>query len=218
VNGTLGAWSPMSRRLDVPLALAAWLLGFAWVARTGSWMPLAVAQVAVAARLVVADPVTRRLFIPRSVPIAIGFSGALISVVGTYALFGPLSQAVPVLATATRDLYGVLHAEGYRPWSLLTVVLIVVAAEEIVWRGRLFDQGGEERSRPLTWQVAQSLLYAAVYGFAHATSGSALLTFVAFALGAAWALMRITTGSLWPPFIAHALWDVAVLIVWPVLP
>ncbi len=208
----------MSRRLDVPLALGAWLIGFAWVARTGSWMPLAVLQVAVATRLVVGDPGTRRLFAPRAMAFAVGVSAALLTVVATYALFGPISQTAPEFSTGTRHLYGILRSEGYAPLPLLIVIMIVVVAEEIVWRGRLLGTDPDVAARPIPWQVAQALLYAAVYGFAHATSGSILLSFIAFGFGTVWGLLRIATGSLWAPIIAHALWDVAVLVLWPVMP
>ncbi len=206
----------MSRRLDVPLALGAWLIGFAWVAHTRSWMPLAVLQVSVATRLVVGDPATRALFKPRSMAFALGISAALLTVVATYSLFGPISEAVPAFGAAIRRLYAVLRSEGYAPLPLTIVILTIVAAEEIVWRGRMLG-GDETSSRPVPWQVAQALLYAAVYGFSHSSSGSILLVFIAFGFGAIWALLRLASGSLWAPLVAHALWDMAVLILWPVI-
>jgi membrane protease YdiL (CAAX protease family) len=208
----------MSSRLDLPIALVVWLTGFAWVARTGSWTVLAVLQVLAAARLVTGDPMTRRLLRPSRLTTAIGLAAGLLSIVLTYALYGPLSQLFPELPRALRRLYGIMNSLGYEPWALASIILVVIAAEEIVWRGRMLERGADGSSRPLAWKVAQSLLFGAIYAAAHSTSGSGLLVFVAFAFGAAWALLRVLTGSLWTPLVAHALWDMAVLVVWPLSP
>jgi membrane protease YdiL (CAAX protease family) len=206
----------MSTRLDLPIALAVWLTGFAWVARTGNWTVLAVLQVLAAARLVAGDPVTRRLLRPSSFATAIGFSAGLLSIVLTYVLYFPFSELLPDFPRAVRDLYAIMNSAGYDRWALVSIILVVIAAEEIVWRGRMLERGVGGSPHPLAWKVAQSLLFGAIYAAAHYTSGSGLLVFVAFAFGAAWALLRILTGSLWAPLVAHVLWDMAVLMVWPV--
>ena len=92
-----------------------------------------------------------------------------------------------------------------------------MTAEEIVWRGRMLSPDDETRARHVPWHVAQALFFSLVYGFSHASSGSVLLVVIAFGFGAGWALLRIATGSLWAPLVAHALWDVVVLIMWPVV-
>jgi hypothetical protein len=59
----------MSRRADLAIAMTVWLLGLGWLARTGSWAPLAIASIAAAARLLAVDDETRRLLAPsRSAP------------------------------------------------------------------------------------------------------------------------------------------------------
>lgn len=216
----------MSPRLDLPLAIVAWFVGFAWVARTGSWTLLAVFAVTLATRLLVGDRATRRLFARNSSAVVLGVSAALVSILMTRLLYAPIVALIPDFAYATHKLYGIMNAEGYRQWRLLLVILLVVVSEEIVWRGRLLSRDETVNvlgaavpvsTRPLSWQIAQALLCAAIYGTAHVPSGSVLLVFLAGSLGAMWALLRIVTGSLWAPVIAHALWDIAVLIVWPVV-
>lgn len=209
-------WSLMSPRLDLPIGYLVWLTGFAWVARTGSWMVLAVLQVLAAARLLAGDPDTRRLFRPSGLAVVVGLAGAVLSVILTYGLYTPFAALFPRFAGAVRELYVVMNSAGYERGALVAIVTVVIVAEEIVWRGRVLDMNAGGTRRTVGWQIAQSLLFGALYAVAHLTSGSALLVFIAFAFGAAWALLRILTGSIWTPLIAHVLWDMAVLVVWPV--
>jgi hypothetical protein len=141
----------MSRRLDLPAAALAWLGGFAWVHWRGSWGPLAVLAMLGAARLLLADPGTRRLLAPRRSTMALAAVSAVAMVGTTYALYGPLARVFPALPVATTELYGVLHAGGYGRISLATLVVVISACEEIVWRGRPLEEA-ELRSgtHPLT--------------------------------------------------------------------
>jgi len=54
-------------------------------------VPLAVGQVAIAARLVVGDPGTRRLFAFRPRAMALGMGAAAATITMAYALFTPLA-------------------------------------------------------------------------------------------------------------------------------
>ncbi len=206
----------MSPRLDLPIAYIVWLTGFYWVARTGSWTVLAVLQVLAAARLVAGDASTRQLFRRNGVALLVGVAGAAASIALTYGLYGPISELFPRFPIAVRNLYDVMNSAGYERWALVVIVTVVIVAEEIVWRGRILDATNPTR-RTLGWKIAQSLVFGALYGAAHSTSGSGLLVFIAFAFGTAWALLRMLTGSLWAPLVAHVLWDMAVLVVWPVV-
>lgn len=55
--------------------MAARLLGFAWVGRTGGWLPLAALAVLAAARRVLGDARTRRLLCPGRGDLALGAAG-----------------------------------------------------------------------------------------------------------------------------------------------
>lgn len=126
-------------------------------------------------------------------------------------------MAQPALLVATTELYGVLHAGGYGRIALATLVVVISACEEIVWRGRPLEEA-ELRSgtHPLTpAATAQVLLVALLYGACHLTSGSFLLALLAAACGLAWGLLRVAGRSLWPSILAHAAWDLAVLVAWP---
>jgi len=205
----------MSPRLDLPVAVAAWLLGFAWVGLTGSWTPLAVLAVLAAARLVLGDPETRRLLVPGAGALALGAAGGAALIGATYGLHGPLASALPALPGATRDLYRVLNASGYRPMELGVLVLLISACEEVIWRGRTLAVPSSGSRRPAGRAVARVALVALLYGGATLASGSALLGALAAGCGFAWGLLRVAGRSLWPAIVAHAAWDLAVLVAWP---
>lgn len=203
----------MSPRLDLPIAAAGWLLGFAWVGRTGSWTPLAAFAVLAAARLLVGDPGTRRLLRPSAAGLALGAVGGLALVGATLGLYPLLARAFPALPGATRHLYLVLNSGGHPPFSLAALVLLLSACEELLWRGRPLaaaDLGPLDR-RGLARVAAVALLY----GAATLASGSLLLSAVAAGCGLVWGLLRTAGRSLWPAILAHATWNLAVLVAWP---
>ena len=204
----------MSPRLDLPIAVAAWLLGFAWVGTTGSWTPLAVLAVLAAGRLLLRDPITRRLLRLDARAVALGLAGGGAMIAATSLGHRLLAGAFPTFAGATRGLYALLNAEGYRWPALAVLILLVATCEEIIWRGRALEPAGGG-ARLDGRALAQVAAVAALYGAATLASGSLLLAAVALACGLAWGLLRAAGGSLWPAILAHATWDLAVLIVWP---
>ena len=94
----------LSRRLDLPLALAAWLAGFGWLARAGSFLPLAALALLAAARLIAADGATRRLIRPTAAATAAGAAVGAASAAATYALFPLVASRSPGLAGSVRLL------------------------------------------------------------------------------------------------------------------
>jgi membrane protease YdiL (CAAX protease family) len=207
----------MSRRLDLPAAALAWLGGFAWVHWKGSWLPLAVLATLGAARLLLADPGTRRLLVPRRPALALGLGGAVGMIAATYGMYGLLARVFPTLPIAAAQLYGTLHAGGWGKLTLAAMVVVISACEEVVWRGRPLEEA-ERRSgkHPLTLAATTKVLSVAVlYGACHLTSRSLLLALLAAACGLAWGLLRVAGRSLWPSILTHAAWDLATLVAWP---
>jgi membrane protease YdiL (CAAX protease family) len=205
----------MSPRLDLPIALAAWLLGFAWIGLTGSWTLLVLLAVLAAGRLVAGDPATRRLLRLDGRAAGLGLAGGGAMVAATYAGHGLLAGAFPPFAGATRGLYALLNAEGYRPPALAALILLVATCEEVIWRGRALEPAGGSGARLSGPALARAAAAAALYGAATLASGSLLLGALALACGLAWGLLRTAGRSLWPAILAHATWDLAVLVVWP---
>jgi len=88
--------------------------------------------------------------------------------------------------------------------------------EEVTWHGRTLSAAASGRGRvdgPATWRVARVAL---LYGASSLTSGSVVLFALSTGCGLAWGLLRVGGGSLWPAVVAHAAWDLAVLVWWPI--
>lgn len=207
----------VSPRLDLPLALFAWCAGFLWLGHSGSWLLLAVLASACAFRLTLGDASTRRLLTPRARTTGAGLLGAAGMIVGTYALYGPLGALFPRLPETTAQLYRMLRSGAPTPLATLLLIVVVSAAEEIIWRGRflLAAEEGASLRWPTRAEALRVIGVAAIYGIAHVASGSLTLIAVAFVCGTAWGLLRVATRSLWAPIITHVLWDVTVIFVWP---
>ena len=203
----------MSPRLDLPLAVSAWLLGFLWIGLRGSWALLVVLALLVAARLVVGDAETRRLLRPTGGGLLLGLAGAALLVGATYGLYGPLGRLFPGLPGSTRGLYGLLNSAGYPPAGLALLVLVMSFAEEVAWRGRPLS--GAAAGRLGAGAVLRVVAVGLLYGAASFTSGSAVLFALAAGCGFTWGLLRVAGRSLWPAIVAHAIWDLAVLVGWP---
>lgn len=208
----------MSPRLDLPLAAAAWMFGFLWIALRGSWAPLAVLAVLLAVRLAVADRETRRLLRPTREGLLLGLAGAALLVGATYGLYGPLSAVFGWLPGATRGLYGLLNAGGHRPAALALLVLVMSVSEEVVWRGRTLSSAESEAgSRRLDGRgLARVAAVGLLYGAASLSSGSLVLFALSAGCGLSWGLLRVAGRSLWPAIVAHAAWDLTVLVGWPI--
>jgi membrane protease YdiL (CAAX protease family) len=207
----------MSPRLDLPIAVACWLLGFAWVRLAGSWTPLAILTVLAAGRLALGDPGTRRLLRPSAGSVVLGAAGGVAMVGATYGLYRALVPLFPALPEATRGLYGLLNAAGYRPAALGALVVLLSFCEELVWRGRpLSEAAADSGSGPVHGRaMARVAMVALLYGAASLASGSLPLAALATACGFGWGLLRVAGRSLWPAVLAHAAWDLAVLVVCP---
>jgi membrane protease YdiL (CAAX protease family) len=207
----------MSPRLDLPIAVACWLLGFAWVGFAGSWTPLAVLASLAAARLVLGDPGTRRLLRPHAGALALGAVGGVVMIGATYGLYRALVPLFPALPGATRGLYAVLNSAGYRPLGLGALVVVVSFCEEVTWRGRPLADAADGMGRhPLHGRaLARVAMVALLYGAASLASGSLLLGALAAGCGFTWGLLRVAGRSLWPAVITHAAWDLTVLVAWP---
>jgi membrane protease YdiL (CAAX protease family) len=204
------------RHLDLPLALAAWLLGFGWLAIRGTFVPLALFALAAAARLVASDPGTRRLLTPTPVATAAGAAVGFVSLTATYVLYPAVADLWPELSTSVSGLYRILAGGPSGRWALVAVIASVGAAEEIVWRGR-FLPGMPGAPGPALGRasLAAAARGAALYGVVHLASGSRILPLIAFACGLGWAVLRVATRSLWAPVVAHVTWSSAVLILRP---
>ena len=88
------------------------------------------------------------------------------------------------------------------------------------WYGGKSVPGSDWKSSSYTGDphTGQGYESAFAYALAHAPAGSPLLTFIALACGLYWGGLREASRSLLPSLIAHLLWDIALLVLWPLAP
>ena len=60
------------------------------------------------------------------------------------------------------------------------------------------------------------VLSVAVYALVHVWSFNFMLIAAAAVCGGFWGLMFLATRRLWPCILSHAVWDVAILLLWPI--
>ncbi len=187
------------------LAAAAfvWLVGFVLLRRFGTVLPLLAMAVALAAVVAWREPVTRRLLGPRHGAWGAGLLAAAFQIAATYLFHPACVRAWPPLAPEVHRLQGLLF-HGQPRIAVGALVVAMSTCEEILFRGRLLE-GPRDRV----------LLGAAFYAAVHATSASPLLVALAFLCGLYWGALRRSTGTLWASIACHVLWDVSVMVVWP---
>lgn len=128
----------------------------------------------------------------------------------TYPVYELAAAWVPALEPVVAELYSDSRQEPL--WAAFLSVLIILTAEELLWRGAFLDVL-RQRLGP-GWAGASSVL---LYTLGQLGSGSFIVAALAVGCGAVWTFLRIRTGSLWAPFIAHLIWTPIVLLFFPVV-
>jgi membrane protease YdiL (CAAX protease family) len=208
-----GATSTDARREAIALGMfLVWALG-AWQSHTfGLWLAIGSTAMFLG---VVASCLDGRALVaslrcePR--PLAIGAVVGLGMIVATKLVFTPLAVVLPVLVSDTRELYGAFGEIG--PWAPFVLLPLVVAGEEIVWRGVVYRALDGRMKWP-----AVVLIGTALYGLAHAPVGSPVLVLACLCVGVCWNALRYWTDSLAAVFVAHMLWDLSILVFSPLVP
>lgn len=176
------------------------------------WIANAIAAlVALSASGLVLGNRVSKLFVVKLAPlvVALGLGVFLILVSrGAYLL---AIEVVPSLAPLVEGLYGEIAAQDLGPVATPALVGVVVVAEELVWRGLVFELFAG-RSR-LAVVVGSSLLYA----IPQLIGGMWILALAALALGIVLSLQRLRDRSLVGPVVTHAVWSLATFYYWPLV-
>ncbi len=158
-----------------------------------------------------ARPTARGVLGPN--PLVGALVGAAVGVamsVGVWVLYPVSVDLLPAIGGEVETLYGLLR-QPPGPVRAFPLLLAVVAAEELVWRGLANDllspAFGEWRA------VAGAAL---LYVLPQVAFRSPLLIVVALVCGLVWGALRVRTSGLTAPFVAHVVWDVLVFIAYPV--
>jgi membrane protease YdiL (CAAX protease family) len=198
-------------RLD-RLALAClvlWPLGAALTHWVGLWGGIATTALALGILcLLLARDELAPLLRPTARLMALGVIAGLVMLLATYATYPLLSRSWTLLGAGVPPLYAAFRSP--RPAWLVLALPLVVVAEELAWRGVVFE-ALRRRLPTLPAVIAGAVLYAA----AHAPAASLVLTGVALACGAFWSALRARTRSLVPCTVAHLIWDLMVMVLKP---
>ncbi len=123
----------------------------------------------------------------------------------------PLSITVlPMIEGEVEMLYALLR-QPPGPIRAFPLLVFVVAAEELVWRGLAIDVCSNNIGR---WPAV--LVSALLYVLPQVAFRSPLLMIIALLCGLLWGLLRVWCKGLAAPFTAHLIWDVLVFIAFPV--
>jgi membrane protease YdiL (CAAX protease family) len=106
------------------------------------------------------------------------------------------------LLTSLTELYAAVSPATW--WHYLVLFLIIIPGEELFWRGFVGAQLG---------MVPSILLYAG----AHVASGSILLVIAALIGGFVWGELYRRTGSLQAAVLSHLVFDLFLLVLFPLL-
>lgn len=141
--------------------------------------------------------------------VALGVGMGVLMTVCTYPAFDLARWLFPELVSNVADLYR--QSQNERLGVALVAVLVILAAEELLWRGAWYEAWCL-RIGPLK----ASLLCVASYALTQLCSGSFIVCLLAIVCGAVWTAMRHYSGSLVPSLIAHAIWTPTVILLIPV--
>jgi membrane protease YdiL (CAAX protease family) len=191
-----------------PVALALWWVIFAWQP-ANFWLLMAggTASLGLLA-LSLRGPFPLREGL-RQGDFALGLGSAA----ALYAVFwvgdAAIRALVPAAARQVGSVYGVA---AQAPWPLIALLLVAVIGpgEELFWRG-LVLAGLRERLPAWTAVAVAAVLYAAV----HVVSRNPMLVLAALVGGLWWGGMYVRVGRIAPVIVSHVLWDLAVLLFFP---
>lgn len=142
--------------------------------------------------------------------VVIGLSSAVL-LWGIFFVGDYLAAKLFDFASNQVDSIYAMKAGNSKLWIGLGLLFVMGPAEEIFWRGfvqhSLMERFGEWRGF-----IFATLVYALI----HIWSFNFMLVMAALVCGIFWGSLYKKTKNLVPLIISHAVWDVAVFIVWPI--
>jgi membrane protease YdiL (CAAX protease family) len=100
--------------------------------------------------------------------------------------------------------------------ATMVCVVVIAVAEEFIWREGLqqawLSRWQDSSHVPLRAITATAI----VYGLAQSGPQSLWLVAAGCGLGWVWGWLRWWSGSLWPSLVAHLMWTIATVVLWPV--
>ena len=202
------------------LSLVAWSVCFVVLRQTGNWLPFAFVGVALVAFVLAARtlPLALLPLTPRA--LAVGALAGTLMVVLTHAAYAVLGNLIPSVRPATGELLALLNVVGFSRVERASLIVVIASCEEVLFRGpgSGVSAGFTRAHWPVRGEWSRLLLLAAVYALTTAPLGSPLLVGCALLCGTLWGILRVATGSVTVPILTHVIWDLGVLLLWPLSP
>lgn len=194
-------------------ALVSWAACFGVLALTGTWIPFAFLGVALVVLGIRSGAVRREHLRPSSRVLLQGALSGLVMVLATHIAYAVVTSVAPPVRSATRELMTLLIVPSFSRAERAVLITVIAVCEELVFRGLLPPLASA--TRPTRAELLRLSASTAAYALTTAPLGSPLLFCCALICGAIWAVMRLVTDSVVVPLLAHAIWDLGVLLLWP---
>jgi membrane protease YdiL (CAAX protease family) len=152
----------------------------------------------------------RQASFPRRRDLVLGVVVGVIMTVATYGAFEVARTLVPSLSTHVTRLYRAAGTEA--PAVALAWTLVILTAEELLWRGAWIDTW-----TPRVGATAAAVSSVLAFAVTQLGSGSVIVAVLACTCGAIWTALRMHTGRVAPSLIAHAIWTPIVIVLFPVV-
>jgi len=140
-------------------------------------------------------------------------------VILTHVVYALLAAGIPFVLPATGELFVLLNVVGFSSAQRAVLIVLIASCEELLFRGPVLASartGAEHRTGHLTRKEVRRIFgFAAVYAVTTAPLGNSLLIVCAFVCGSVWGALGVEARSLTVPILAHVVWDLGVLLVWP---
>jgi membrane protease YdiL (CAAX protease family) len=168
------------------------------------------------------EELLREWLTPRWGDFSRGLMGAVIAMGGAWAFAHVVTPVGSPREVWLVTLYGqignpvVLQAHG---GAVATAIVVAAVAEEIVWRGMVTQLLADRVGSRTAWLWA-AVLYAAAYvptawSLRAGTMLDPALAIAAFGAALLWGIMARAFGRLAPSILAHALFDWAIVMMFP---
>ena len=209
----------MTRRPSLlAVALLSWLVCFAVLAELGTWTPFAFVGVLLVVLALRSSALPLLQFRPSRDSLLIGAGAGVLMVLFTHLSYGWLSAVFPGVRASTSQLLSLLNVVGFSPPARAALIVVIASCEEVLFRG-LLPGSARGLPRPMRAPDAREFgaiaLWSAIYALTTMPLRSPLLVLCAFVCGTLWGTLRVGTQSVLVPILAHVLWDLGVLLVWP---
>jgi uncharacterized protein YbjT (DUF2867 family)/membrane protease YdiL (CAAX protease family) len=199
--------SGMSFSLLMAFALSS--IAFALGATSDKWTGMTVAM-GLAIVGVMPLPSVRRHLKPSGFQITLGMAAGVALYGMTRVVAAMLFAVRPDWQTSARALYA--WKAGHSALFLGTTLIMIVFAEELLWRGVVSRFLMENCGRVMGMVCA-----AAIYALAHWAAFNPLLLLAAFGCGLYWGCLYAVTDNLISPAVSHLVWDVLLLFALPIV-